>query len=184
MNKINMQIQYLKVDSLNAYDNNSRKHSESQIKRIEASITEFGFTNPILINKDLIILAGHGRVEAAKNLGIKEVPTLCLEYLSKKQQRAYIIADNKLAELSYWDEDILKMELEDLYNNDFDLAILGFDTFDFGNEETTSKAEKNKKELIYKETLQVIVECSSEMEQEKVYNMLSQEGYQCKILSM
>src|SRR6266852_8599882 len=93
-----LNIKYHQVDSLIAYARNARTHSKHQIQQIARSIKEFGFTNPILINRDRMIIAGHGRVQAANTLGINKVLIICLENLSEDQIRAYILADNKLAE--------------------------------------------------------------------------------------
>ncbi|MEM9879514.1 MAG: DNA methyltransferase [Pseudomonadota bacterium] len=108
---------------------NARTQSKAQVRQVADSITEFGFTNPVLINSQDRIIAGHGRVEAAKLLGIEQVPTLCLDHLSEAQIRAYVIADNKLAENAGWDADILALEFQylDSLDLDFDLTITGFD---------------------------------------------------------
>ena len=113
------------------YKNNSRKHSAGQIKRIENSIKEFGFNNPVLIDTNNIIIAGHARTQAAKNLGLESIPFIRLENLTEKQKKAYVIADNRLAELSEWDNDILSAELRELLEEDFDLKLIGFEDFDF-----------------------------------------------------
>ena len=101
-----LQIVYRKVEDLIPYERNSRTHSEEQIEKVVASIKEFGWTNPILIDEEQGIIAGHGRLEAAKRLGMKEVPVLVLTGLTEAQKRAYIIADNKLALEAGWDEDL------------------------------------------------------------------------------
>lgn len=126
-----MQLLTLNIDQLKPYPKNARQHSKKQIERIAESIKEFGFTLPILINKEQMILAGHGRVEAARILGIAEVPVIMHEHLTEKQQRAYILADNRLAELSKWDNAILKNELIDLKSLDVDLSLIGFENFKF-----------------------------------------------------
>lgn len=115
--------------SLKPYERNARKHSDKQISKIANSMAQFGCNNPILIDKTDTIIAGHGRWAAAKKLGMKEVPTICLDHLSPDEVRAYIIADNKLAELAGWDRDILAIELQHLstIDLDFDLEITGFD---------------------------------------------------------
>jgi DNA modification methylase len=115
---------------LKPYKNNARKHNDAQLEKIAASIKTFGFNNPILIDKEDVIIAGHGRWEAAKRIGLREVPTLCLDHLSEKEVRAYILADNKLAELAGWDNDILAIELQYLTTLDleFDIEITGFET--------------------------------------------------------
>lgn len=130
----------VEISRLNPYSKNSRKHSQAQIEQLASSIREFGFINPILIDKDYNIIAGHGRVMGARQLGLTKVPCLFVEGLSKSQQRAYIIADNKIAEGSEWDEDILSAELADLSNDDFDIAITGFDDLlDDSNDEVIEK---------------------------------------------
>ncbi len=113
-----------------AYDGNARTHSDKQIAQIAASIRTFGFLNPVLIGSDGIVIAGHGRVAAANQLGLREVPTIELAHLSDAERRAYVIADNRLAELAGWDRDILTIELQSLADMelDFDLEITGFET--------------------------------------------------------
>ena len=120
-------IEYLKLDKLSGYETNSRTHSAEQINQIAASITEFGFTNPILIDENNIIIAGHGRLEAAKQLKLDEAPCLRLLHLSEAQKKAYVIADNKLALNAGWDEHLLRQEIEALKDLDFDIDLLGFD---------------------------------------------------------
>jgi len=122
-------IAYAPIATLKAHPSNARTHSTKQIRQISESIRAYGFTNPILIDKSKTIIAGHGRVAAAKLLGIGDVPTIRLEHLSPDQIRAYIIADNKLALNAGWDESILKVELQHLLNldNEFDITLTGFE---------------------------------------------------------
>jgi len=128
-------IDYRKTGELIPYINNSRTHSEQQVQQVAASIKEFGFTNPILIDEDSGIIAGHGRLQAAQMMGMDEVPTITLEGLTEAQRKAYVIADNKLALNSGWDDELLKVELEILSDLDFDLDILGWDVLpDFKGE--------------------------------------------------
>ena len=115
------------ITALTAYPNNARTHSPEQIDKIARSIEEFGFINPVLINKDNMIMAGHGRVMAAKKLGMKQVPCLRVEGLSDAQIRAYILADNKLAEDAGWDMELLNIELTELASLDFDISLTGFE---------------------------------------------------------
>lgn len=112
------------------YTGNARTHSDEQIVQIAASIKEFGFTNPVLTDGRGGIIAGHGRVLAAKRLGLPEVPTIALAHLSEAQRKAYILADNKLALNAGWDDDLLKIELGGLAEMDFDLSVIGFDDFE------------------------------------------------------
>jgi len=115
------------VADLIPYAANSRTHSDAQVAQIAASIKEFGWTNPILVSGDNSIIAGHGRLLAARKLGMEEVPVIVLDHLSKAQQRALVIADNQLALNAGWDMDMLKAEIEDLSLEDFNLDLLGFD---------------------------------------------------------
>lgn len=115
------------VADLIPYASNSRTHSDAQVAQIAASIKEFGWTNPILIDGDNTIIAGHGRLLAARKLGMEEVPAIILDHLTKAQQRALVIADNQLALNAGWDIDMLKAEIEDLNLEGFDLGLLGFD---------------------------------------------------------
>lgn len=108
------------------YARNARTHSDTQVSQLAASIKEFGFNNPVAIDADGMILCGHGRVMAAQKLGLTEVPTVCLSHLSDTQKKAYILADNKLALNAGWDNDMLKVELEDLKTSDFNLDLIGF----------------------------------------------------------
>ena len=120
-------IEMLATTDLIPYANNARTHSEEQIEKICRSIEEFGFINPVLIDEKQMIVAGHGRVMAAKKLGMDKVPCLRITGLTETQIRAYILADNKLAEDAGWDDEILKVELGELIDLDFDITIAGFD---------------------------------------------------------
>jgi ParB-like chromosome segregation protein Spo0J len=144
-------IEQVAVADLIPYASNSRTHSDAQIAQIAASIREFGWTNPILIGGDNIIIAGHGRLLAARKLGMEQVPAIVLDHLSKAQQRALVIADNKLALNAGWDEDLLKLELQELGDLNFDLALTGFtleeigDLFDEGEEPSESEENYSRK---------------------------------------
>lgn len=122
-----LQVQYVPVQDLIPYVGNSRTHSDTQIAQVASSIKEFGFTNPILIDESNGIIAGHGRLMAAKKLGLIEVPTITLEGLTEAQKKAYVIADNKLALNAGWDEQTLMTELQQLQELDFNLELTGFD---------------------------------------------------------
>ena len=122
-----LRIEYRPTAGLEPYARNARTHSEEQVAQIAASIREFGWTNPVLVDEKGGIIAGHGRVLAAKRLGIEQVPCIELAGLTETQKRAYVIADNKLALNAGWDEDLLRLELSDLKGLDFDLDLIGFD---------------------------------------------------------
>src|SRR5215510_12606067 len=122
-----MKIDHTPVRELRPYPNNARTHSRKQIRQIANSIAKFGFCNPVLIDDAKQIIAGHGRVEAAKLLGIDAVPTCQLSHLSDADKRAYILADNKLAEKAGWDKELLAIELQGLIELDVDIELTGFE---------------------------------------------------------
>jgi hypothetical protein len=117
----------LPIDKLIPYANNARSHSKEQITQIAASIKEFGFNNPILLDGNNGIIAGHGRLLAAQQLGLETVPVLELSHLSETQKKAYILADNQIALNANWDLDILRFEMEDLQATDLNVDLIGFD---------------------------------------------------------
>jgi ParB-like chromosome segregation protein Spo0J len=121
-----LKITQKKIDSLIPYVKNSRTHSDEQVAQIAASIKEFGWTNPILVDGSNGIIAGHGRLLAARKLGYTDVPTIELADLTETQKKAYIIADNRLALNAGWDNEMLTIELNDLFADGFALNILGF----------------------------------------------------------
>ena len=122
-----MQIESVSLAKLIPYARNARTHSEAQVAQIAGSIREFGFTNPVLIDASDGIIAGHGRVMAARSLGLSDVPCIRLAHLTETQRRAYVLADNRIALNSGWDADMLALELTELRIDDFDLSLLGFD---------------------------------------------------------
>src|SRR4051812_28272944 len=121
-----MDVELVPVAGLRPYSGNARTHSKKQIRQIAGSIGRFGFTNPVLVSDDDEIVAGHGRVEAAKLLGLKSVPALRLSHLSAAERRAYVLADNKLAQNAGWDREMLAIELQGLIDLDFDIELTGF----------------------------------------------------------
>jgi ParB-like chromosome segregation protein Spo0J len=148
-----LNVKYRKVEDLIPYVNNSRKHSDEQVAQISASIKEFGWTNPILIDGTNSIIAGHGRLMAARKLKMDEVPTIELGHLTDTQRKALVIADNKLALNADWDTTLLTIELDELLKDGFALDILGFNeqeiktimqevNFDAGSEEDQGKLDQ------------------------------------------
>lgn len=135
-----LKIEYINIDKLKAYDKNARKHEQYDIEQIAKSIEKYGFNDPIGIWSDKnIIVEGHGRVLASKKLGLKEVPCIRLDHLTNEERREYAIMHNKTAELSAWDDDLLRLELEDLDFGDFDV--------DFGFEEEVKFSEEELDEF-------------------------------------
>lgn len=121
-----LEVAYIATTDVIPYVNNARSHSEQQVAQVAASIREFGFNNPILIDEHNGVIAGHGRLAAAQKLGLELIPTITLAGLTDAQRKAYVIADNKLTENSRWDFDLLSLEIEQLKDLDFDVALLGF----------------------------------------------------------
>ena len=183
-----MKIEPLAIDRLIPYARNSRTHSDEQVAQVAASIREFGFTNPVLIDGDGGIIAGHGRVMAARKLGMDKVPCIRLAHLTEAQRRAYVIADNKLALNSGWDEKMLALELADLRDASFDLDLTGFSGKELdglllidgeapGPGESASESGIN-----YQEKFCILVDCSGEDDQRKKYDALVAAGYACRVL--
>lgn len=127
MGKTTKEMQLVNVDKLIPYANNARTHSKEQIIKLRSSLREFGFVNPVIIDSDYNIIAGHGRVLAAKEEGIDEVPCVLVDYLTEAQKKAYIIADNRFAMDAGWDEELLRIEIESLQGADFDVSLTGFE---------------------------------------------------------
>ena len=127
MGKTTTEMQLVSIEKLVPYVNNARTHNAEQIMKLRSSLREFGFINPVIIDKEYNIIAGHGRVTAAKEEGIKEVPCVFVDYLTEAQKKAYILADNRMAMDAGWDEELLRVEIEALQAEAFDLSLTGFD---------------------------------------------------------
>ena len=127
MSKTTTEMQLISVEKLVPYVNNARTHSAEQILKLRSSLREFGFVNPIIIDREFNVIAGHGRLMAAKEEGIEEVPCVFVDYLTDAQKKAYILADNRMAMDAGWDDELLKIEMEELQNLGYDLEFTGFD---------------------------------------------------------
>ena len=127
MSKTTTEMQLISIDKLVPYVNNARTHSAEQILKLRSSLREFGFVNPIIIDREFNVIAGHGRLMAAKEEGIEEVPCVFVDFLTDAQKKAYILADNRMAMDAGWDEELLKIEMEELQNLGYDLEFTGFD---------------------------------------------------------
>ena len=125
--KTTTDMQLVEIGKLIPYINNARTHSPEQINKLRASLREFGFINPVIIDRDFNVIAGHGRILAAKEENIKEVPCVFADHLTEVQKKAYIIADNRMAMDAGWDEELLRVEIEALQADAFDLSLTGFD---------------------------------------------------------
>lgn len=127
MSKTTTEMQLVDINKLIPYVNNARTHNAQQINKLRSSLREFGFINPVIIDRDFNVIAGHGRIMAAKEEGINEVPCVFVDYLTEAQKKAYILADNRMAMDAGWDEELLKVEIEALQADDFDISLTGFD---------------------------------------------------------
>lgn len=173
-----MNIEYKSIEDIIPYENNPRKNDEA-VDYVANSIKEFGFKVPIIIDKENVIVTGHTRYKASQKLGPTEVPVIYADDLTEEQIKAFRIADNKVSEFSNWDLDKLELELEDI---NLDMSDFGFEDVELNVEEDTGEiAEPN---FNYKEQYGVIVMCKNEEDQENIYNRLSQEGYECKVVSV
>jgi len=176
------------VEDLIPYARNARTHSDEQVDKIAASIREFGFLNPVITDGDNGIVAGHGRIMAAKKLGIAEVPTVEAAHLTDAQKRAYILADNRLALDAGWDDELLRVEFTDLEAGGFDLELTGFTLDEIGALDADPEGEGKEQDEGSDETeklsdfYEVVVELESEQQQNDLLERLLEEGYECRAL--
>ena len=180
-----MKIETIPTGELIPYARNAKKHDDSQVAKLAGSIKEFGFNNPVLIDKDNGIIAGHGRIMAAQKLGLETVPCIRLGHLTDTQRRAYILADNRLAEIGGgWDDEMLKLELADLRELDMDFDVMGFDgdaiesILNPGEKEDEQDANYGE----FSSQYAVTVICSGEDQQRELFERLTSEGLTCKVV--
>ena len=179
----------LDINKLIPYINNPR-NNENAVDKVASSIREFGFKNPIFIDKNNVVVNGHTRLLASKKLGLKEVPCIVIDDLTDTQIKAFRIADNKTSEYAEWDEELLKLELEQLEDMNFNLDDLNIDYSDFGLEidyiENDFIEIKEREDLSDKvnSAYEIIIECDNEEEQEEMYNRFIEEGLRCRVLTL
>lgn len=173
-----LNIVYKNIKELKPYKKNAKKHSKEQVEQIANSIKEFGFTQPVIIDKNNCVVAGHGRILGAKKAGLKQVPTVTLEELTEEQIKAYRLVDNKLNE-SEWDYSLLDEELENL-TEDIDMNLFGFEMEEQQDDETENK---KKVEFEIKEKYEVHIICKDEKQMEQVFNKVKGYGQECKLVS-
>lgn len=206
MNEIHAQL--MPIEDVLPYEGNAKVHDEAQVAKIATSIEQFGWDQPIVVDKDGVIIKGHGRRLAAIKLGLREVPVLVRSDLTPAQVKAARIADNRVA-LGGIDQDILKQELSELFSDTdvgFSASDLGFDDVEIeslfagidmsdvltddqdgepnDDDDTPPGENKTPKEAEYKPAFQIVVECENEADQEQLYGALTEQGYSCKVLSM
>ena len=148
--KTTTDMQLVPISKLIPYVNNARTHSPEQITKLRSSLREFGFVNPVIIDRDYNVIAGHGRIAAAKEEGITEVPCVFVDHLTESQKKAYILADNRMAMDAGWDEELLRVEIESLKGMDFDVSLTGFDDkelADLFGDDTDSEAKDDDYDL-------------------------------------
>lgn len=168
------------IEALIPYARNARTHTDAQVAQIAASIREFGWTNPILVDAQNNVIAGHGRLLAARVLELKSVPVIELAKLTPAQRRAYVIADNRLALNAGWDEELLAADLAELKAENFDLAVLGFENGELERLLGDGTEGEEPEEPSLSEEWWVLVKVDGERDQKKLLERLTAEGYECK----
>lgn len=169
-----MNVQEMPIGEIKPYERNPRKNAAA-VDYVANSIKEFGFKQPIVVDADHVIVVGHTRWLAAKKLKMKTVPVLVADDLTPEQAKAYRLADNKTNEFSDWDDDLLDLEMDDL--SDIDMSLFGFEL-----DEDEPAAER--KEAAYTESISVVIDCQDDEEAERIFNELTEEGYQCRISTL
>lgn len=176
--KSEAKYQLVSVNDLIPYARNAKKHSEKQVLNIASSIKEFGFINPVIIDKDNGIIAGHGRVLGAQKLGMEMVPCIRVEHLTETQKRAYILADNRLAEQSEWDKELLQVELDSLKEADFDFDFMEFEGFKETDDFVPSLSDDTESDS--DKAIKLIITFEDELQQQELFDELKTRGYKVK----
>lgn len=169
-----MNVQEMPIGDIKPYERNPRKNAAA-VDYVANSIKEFGFKQPIVVDTDHVIVVGHTRWLAAKKLKMKTVPVLVADDLTPEQAKAYRLADNKTNEFSEWDDDLLDLEMDDL--SDIDMSLFGFELDE-------DEPATERKEAAYTESISVVIDCQDDEEAERIFNELTEEGYQCRISTL
>lgn len=178
------QLEQWPVSDLIEYARNPRKNDHA-VDKVAAAIREFGFRVPILAKSDKTIVDGHLRLKAAKKLGLETVPVMLCDDMTDAQIKAFRISVNRVAEEADWDDELLRVELDELGELGFDLELTGFSLDEIASIFDDSEQEDiEPTEQPYAETFSIVVECESEEEQEKIFNRLDSEGYKCRVQSL
>jgi len=175
-------VERRKVADLTPYARNARTHSDAQIDQIAASIVEWGWTTPILLDDEGTIIAGHGRVLAALKLGLDEVPVMVASGWTEDQKRAYSLADNKLAMNAGWDHELLKLELGELSEAGFDVSLIGFSDAEFASEMGLTDEGEAETGVLGEMQYRIVVDCESERHQSMLLQQFESEGLTCRPL--
>lgn len=175
MDELSLKIEYVPIDSIKPYERNAKLHPQEQIEQIKESIRQVGFRDPIGIWHGEIV-EGHGRHIAAKELGMTEIPVIKLDDMTDEERRAYMLIHNQTTMNSGFDQTLLDIELGDITG--IDMSVFGFD---FGSVE----AEANESDSVgITDSISVVIDCDNEIEAERVYNTLTEEGYKCRISTL
>jgi ParB-like chromosome segregation protein Spo0J len=172
------------IEKLIPYVNNARTHSDEQVDQIASSIREFGFRSPVLVGKDNMIIAGHGRVLAAKKLGLKTVPYIDCSDMTEIQTKAYILADNRIALNAGWDAQMLSLEIQGLAISDIDMQLLGFSDKELDQYLGNAEDDVIGDEIIDDGNKNLLmIECITENELQQLFDEMKERGFECKILN-
>jgi len=180
-------VEHWDIERLIPYARNSRTHSEAQIAQIAASMKEWGVTSAVLVDEDGGIIAGHGRVLAARKLGKTEMAVMIARGWTDAQKKAYVIADNQLALNAGWDKELLELELDELHTGGFKMDLLGFDAAELSaamglDSSLDGEAPAIDAGIEYKEKFAIIVDCADEADQQASFERLDSMGFSCKVL--
>lgn len=178
-----MKVENRSVEELVPYEKNPRINKDA-VGKVAKSIEKFGFKVPIIISEENVIVAGHTRLKAAKQLGIENVPCVVASDLTEAELKAFRIADNKVAEYSEWDETLLEIELRELENIGFDIEEIGFSMEELDADINDEVADKDDLSGEITAGYEVIIECEDESQQEMIYNKMIEEGYRCRVLTL
>src|SRR5699024_1516381 len=174
-----MEIRNISLSELKEYDNNQRLINDEAVDRVAASIKEFGFKVPIIVDENNVIVAGHTRKLAAQSIGMDEIPVIIADDLTEEQIKAFRLADNKVAEFSEWNFDLLSAELDEL---DMDMDDFGFDEIE--EKDNVEEGEEDTSSVDLDENVVIVVEADTESKLEEIFTELVEEGYQCRLLTL
>ena len=178
-----LKVEYVDIDTIKPYKNNAKLHPKEQIEQIKKSIENFGMNDPIGIWNNEIV-EGHGRILACKDLGYKQIPVIKLDHLTDEERKSYIIAHNKLTMNSDFDIELLKTELENLKELDFDLELTGFEEKELNSILEEEKEREDLSDNYFEKYEVIIIKCIDEMSMQETYEKLVSEGYECKLSTL
>lgn len=176
------QVERRQIGALKPYKHNARTHSKDQVAQLAKSIQEWGWTQPVLVDEADGVIAGHGRLQAAKSLGVSEVPVIVAKGWSEEQKRAYVLADNQLASNAGWDENLLRIEIGALGDAKFDVGLLGFSEEALANLFDTKSIVGDASPQLNGMNYAIVIRCSGEEDQTQLLDQLEKQGLKCEAL--